>query len=184
LFDKSTEEQNTNINAFLTHELDSIGNVSRHNKSTPYGGFYVLGALYRLQNAATAEMYMRKYWTNMILDGDDTAWENFGKDGGQGSLSHGWSGGPTWYMSTYTLGVQLGFPEPTDLTKVTIAPQAETIEWARGVVPHPAGPVIVDWKVQGNNLFLNYEVTEGVEVIVQPKGRLATKVLWVNGVKR
>ncbi len=181
LFDEAGNDRLDAINEFLAVELDSIGSIARKNKTTPYGGFYILGALYRLQNAETAEMFMRKYWTNMILDGDDTAWENFAKQNGQGSLSHGWSGGPTWYMSTYLLGVQLGFPEPTDLSRVTIAPQAETVSWAKGVVPHPTGPVKVDWKVQGDNLFLNYEATKGVEVVVNPIGSLAKKKLWVNG---
>jgi len=81
------------------------------------------------------------------------------------------------------LGVQLGFPESTDLSKVTISPQSESIEWAKGIVPHPTGHVTIEWEVKGDNLFLNYKVSKGVEVIVKPKGRLARKKLWVNGKK-
>ncbi|MCK5776953.1 MAG: hypothetical protein KAH25_12280, partial [Bacteroidales bacterium] len=183
LYDIATEEQTAYVNKFLAKELDSIGNTSLNNKITPYGSFFALGALYKMENANTAEFFMRKYWQNMVFVGNDCTWEDFSDRNGEGSKSHGWSGAPTWYLSTYTLGVQLGFPESTDLSKVTISPQSETIEWAKGVVPHPTGAVSVNWKVQGDNLFLNYKVAKGVEVIVEPKGRLAQKTLWVNGVK-
>ena len=183
LFDVTTEQQTIEINGFLTTELDSIGNTPRHNKITPYGAFYALGALYKMENAKAAELFMRKNWQNMVFDDNDCTWEDFGTRNGEGSKSHGWSGAPTWYLSTYVLGVQLGFPESTDMSIVTIAPQSESIEWAKGVVPHPTGPVSVDWKIQGDNLFLNYKATKGIEVVVAPKGRLAKKVLWVNGEK-
>jgi len=184
LFDITNKEQAKSVNKFLTRELDSIGNTSRHNKITPYGAFYALGALYKMENAATAEKFMRKNWQKMVFDDNECTWEDFGTRNGHGSKSHGWSGAPTWYMSTYVLGVQLGFPESTDMSIVTIAPQSETIEWAEGVVPHPTGAVSVDWKVQGENLFLNYKATKGTKVVVKPKGRLAKKVLWVNGERR
>jgi len=180
LYDITDSEQTNHINKFLTRELDSIGTTSRHNKITPYGAFYGLGALYKMGNAKTAEMFMRKNWQKMVFDDNDCTWEDFGTRNGHGSKSHGWSGAPTWYMSTYVLGVQLGFPESTDLTMVTIAPQSETIEWARGVVPHPTGTVSVEWKVQGDILFLNYKATKNIEVIVKPKGRLANKTLLIN----
>ncbi len=180
LYDVATEQQMISVNEFLATELDSIGNTPRHNKITPYGAFYALGALYKMENAKTAEMFIRKYWQNMVFDDNDCTWEDFGNQNGHGSKSHGWSGAPTWYMSTYILGVQLGFPEPTNLSVVTIAPQSDTIEWAKGVVPHPAGPVSVEWKVQGDILFLNYKATKDVKVIVKPKGRLANKILLVN----
>jgi alpha-L-rhamnosidase len=183
LYDIADEDQVSDVNQFLTEELDSIGNTARNNKITPYGSFFALGALYKMENAKTAEMFMRKYWQHMVFEGNDCTWEDFTDRNGEGSKSHGWSGAPTWYLSTYVLGVQLGFPESTDLSKVTIAPQSETIEWAKGIVPHPTGPVTIEWKVKGDNLFLNYKVTKGVEVIVKPKGRLAGKLLWVNGKK-
>jgi hypothetical protein len=37
------------------------------------------------------------------------------------------------------------------------------------------------WKTDGNKLLLSYNAPEGVEVIVDPKGFLATKELIVNG---
>jgi hypothetical protein len=119
----------------------------------------------------------------MALQKPGTTWENFGKCGGQTSLSHGWSAHPTYYLSTQVLGVKLGFPDETDLSKITIAPQANDISWARGTVPHPAGTVEVEWYLKGNKLIVNYTAPKNVPCKVKPEGKLAEKELWVNGRK-
>lgn len=183
LWDVSTKEQEYRLSDFFAESLSDIGDLGRHGQATPYGGFYVLGALYKHGNAATAEAFMRKYWGNIVLAGHKTFPENFSVEDAN-SRCHGWSGGPTYYLSTQVLGVQLGFITPFDKEEVIIAPQAETIDWARGVVPHPKGRVVVDWEVVGDILFLNYQVPEGVRVRVAPCGRLAEKALFVNGEKQ
>jgi alpha-L-rhamnosidase len=177
----TTPGQEKQLRDFFARELEDIGSTNRQAKTTPYGGQYIIGALYKHGNADIAERFMKKYWSHMILEGDDTLWENFYYDPHE-SKSHGWSGAPTYYMSTQVLGVQLGFPEPTNLDIITISPQAETIDWAQGTVPHPRGLVKVDWRVVGDVLFLDYEAPEGVPVVVKPRGRLAEFKLVVNGV--
>jgi hypothetical protein len=130
-----------------------------------------------------AESFIRKYWSAMVYKHNDTAWENFGdgSDGsGQGTLSHAWSGHPTYFMSTRILGVRLGFPEIQFPDKIMIKPQSANISWARGVVPHPMGLVKVDWEVRGDKLFLDYETPANAEVVIEPQGTLAHKELIVN----
>ncbi|MCK5906394.1 MAG: hypothetical protein KAG37_02325, partial [Flavobacteriales bacterium] len=56
----------------------------------------------------------------------------------------------------------------------------ENISWARGVVPHPAGKIKIDWKIQGENLIFNLELPKNVPYIVEPKGRLANYNLILN----
>lgn len=182
LFGYTNAAQEKKLQLFFTKKLEDIGSRDRHRQATPYGGFYQTGALYRNGNAALAEFFMRKYWTPMILDGDDTAWENFGNSPNtQGTLSHAWSGNPTYYLSSQTLGVQMGFPYRTSYDTVYIKPQAENINWARGEVPHPKGIVKVDWQVKGDILFVRCETPDGVPFVVQPRGRLADFRLFVNG---
>jgi alpha-L-rhamnosidase len=184
LFGITTQEQEFNLKSFYAETLKDIGDKDRQRMATPYGGFYILGALYRQGYVSTAEQFIRKYWSPMILKHNDTAWENFGdgSDGsGQGTLSHAWSGGPTYYLTTQVLGVELGFPIPADTRHVTIAPQSESITWASGKVPHPKGVIEVDWKIVGNNLFIHCNVPEDVSFDVKPRGRLAEYDLWVNG---
>lgn len=173
-------EMNESIFDFIAEELKDIGEVSRHRKTTPYGSFYVLGALYDYGRPDVAERFIRQYWRRMIYRHNDTAWENF-DDVGIGTLSHAWSGAPTYYMMTQVLGVELGWPRLADPDRLVLAPQSATLNWARGVVPHPRGRVKVFWEIRGDLLWVECEAPEGVEWSVQPKGRLGELRLWVNG---
>jgi alpha-L-rhamnosidase len=166
------EAQLAALGAFWERELRDIGIGTRTARATPYGGFYVIGALYRGGHARIAEDFMRKYWGQMIAYLEDTAWEDF-DPGLNGTLSHAWSGSPTYHLSTQVLGVDLGYPVQGSPDDIVIAPQAETIEWARGTVPHPRGVISVNWRVDGDVLRMHVEVPEGVEYQVKPRGRLA-----------
>ena len=186
LYDCTDTAQTERILAYLKEQLKDIGEDSRTRRITAYGSFYALAALYKQGRADIAERFIRKYWTRMILNGDDTSWEYFGKrgeeaGGGQGTASHAWSGHPAYFLSTEALGVSLGFQKNFSRDTILIAPQSATLTWARGIVPHPLGPVEVEWKIEGDNLFLNYNVAKGVKVKVKPQGRLVRKILWVNG---
>jgi len=170
-------------------EFDLLGIPSPFEKenitrTTSYGGFYALAGLYAKGNAKLAEEYMIKRWSPMIYTGNDTAWEDFDYSNGTWTLSHAWSCGPTYFLSTETLGVKLGYPELFDSETITIAPQSEKLTWAKGTVPHPKGLVSVSWRVAGNNLYLDYTAPEGTPVKVEPKGRLAEYNLIINQTKK
>lgn len=184
LFQCTTKFQTEKVVSYLEKQLRDIGEESRNRRITPYSSFYALAALYRHERADIAERFIRQYWARMILQGNDTAWENFDSDGGgQGTASHAWSGHPTYFLTTEALGVNLGFHKEFDPNQIEIAPQSENLSWAKGVVPHPLGPVTIDWRVEGESLFLNYQAPAGTKVTVRPQGRLSEKILWVNGKK-
>ncbi|MDD6209565.1 MAG: family 78 glycoside hydrolase catalytic domain [Bacteroidales bacterium] len=169
--------------SFLSDALLNIGApINRKQLSSPYGGFYALAALYKYGNAAIAEKYIRKHWGKMIYESDDTAWEDFNRDN-HSTMSHAWSGSPTYYLSTQVLGVDLGFPSYLPSDTIRIAPQAESISWAKGCVPHPKGNVYVEWRAEGDFLFLNYEAPAGVPVTVSPQGKLSKLKLRINSTK-
>lgn len=183
LFGLTRKEHDDKIRVFFKKELADIGNIDRQRKTTPYGGYYVLGALYKLEVAATAERFIRQYWSPMIMRHHDTAWENFGdaSDGkGQGTLSHAWSGSPTFYMTSEILGVPLHFSEfdPDDLV---VAPLSESLEKAEGTVPLPQGNLHISWHIVGDILFVDVDAPEQITWRVKPRGRLAEKKLIVNG---
>ena len=187
LFGYTTPAQEKKLSVFYDESLKDIGSKVRDGLATSYGGFYVLGGLYRHTNTAIAEHFIRRYWSPMMLYLDDTMWEDFAENSElltSGTLSHAWSSAPTFYMSTQVLGVQLGFSAVTDMKTVRIEPQAESITWAKGTVPHPEGLIRVDWSVKGENLFLNYSIPAGLNAIVTPRGKLASYTLWVNGIKK
>ncbi len=170
----------TQEGALSTFWLQQLGpDAPRSRQVSPYGGFYVLGALYRHGHARLAEDYMRRYWAPMLADPEGTLWESF--DRSFGTSSHAWSAAPTYYLSTEVLGVPLGYPEPSDSQHLLIAPQAESLTWARGTVPHRRGPIDVDWRVDGDLLRMSVNVPPGVDYRVRPRGRLATLRLELNG---
>jgi len=145
-----------------------------------YGTFFLLGALYEKGHAELAENTIRQLYQPMLETDVGTIWEHFGQ---KGSLAHAWSTAPNFYLATRTLGVRLGFPENPNPNEIVIAPEAETITWARGKVPHPLGVVSVDWKIDGNKFLLNYDAPRGARVRVAPQGKLAHLEVWVNGKK-
>jgi hypothetical protein len=183
LFGFTTAEQEKRLATYYYGVFNDIGDRDRQGLATPYGAFYALGSFYRHGHAALAEQYIRKYWGPMVLKYNNNVWENFSSEGPQGTMSHAWSGSPTYYLTSQCLGVQLGFPDTdTRVNEVLIMPQAETVNWARGTVPHPLGLIYTFWQVKGDVLFLNYRVPEGVNVTVQPRGRLAGMKLVINNV--
>ncbi len=133
--------------------------------------YYALEGLYRARRAAAAEEAMREYHGLMRRAGAWTLWETL-KEGMQGldSMCHGWSSGALPYLSERVLGVRpvkAGIP-----SRMLIAPEAETLDHAEGVVPHPAGPISVRWKVQGRGLKIAVTKPEEVEIVILPQGRL------------
>jgi alpha-L-rhamnosidase len=88
----------------------------------------------------------------MLAEGATTFWESYDlrwpktnphlslqADGTSGyfvSMAHGWSAGPTAWLTENVLGVR----DPHDGYKtVTIAPELGGLAWARGTVPTPHG---------------------------------------------
>ncbi|MBD3244296.1 MAG: Bacterial alpha-L-rhamnosidase [Chitinivibrionales bacterium] len=134
-----------------------------------YGSFYMLGGLYEAGEAGLAEESMRRVYSLTVEQPTGTIWEHANPTK---SLTHAWSTAPNYYLSTRALGVRLGFPDNASPEQVVIAPESETLSWARGTVPHPCGDVAVEWRVVGNRLELSYAAPEGVRVTVTPRGRL------------
>ena len=177
LFSVANSSQEQMLEAHFEAMLSKSMNAGDRTLS-PYGGFYALGALYRLGQIKLAEELMRREWGRMALEGSDTVWEQFENSA---SLCHAWAGAPTFYLSTKVLGVASGFPELEPSEQLVIAPQSETLDWARGVVPQRSGLVAVDWRIDGENLRVIVDAPAGVKWTVAPVGRLAEKKLWVNG---
>jgi hypothetical protein len=182
-FKQVPENRKDDIREHLKKTMVDIGSRERSGMATPYGSFYIIGAMYDLGLEDLAEFYIRKYWSPMILKHNDTAWENFSdgsNNSGQGTLSHAWSGGPTYFLTAKVLGVDLGYADFSDPDKILIAPQPSGISWARGKIPHPKGIIYIDWKLSGDILFLDYKVPDAVEVDIKPAGTLAGKEIFVN----
>jgi hypothetical protein len=158
--------------------------------STFYG-FYVLQALARAGDAATALDFIRAYWGAMLDLGATTFWEDFNLDwttnaaridelvppgkkdihgdfgaycyvGFRHSLCHGWASGPTAWLSQHVLGVK---PLEPGCKRVRVAPQLGNLRWAEGAYPTPLGPIRVrhERKPDGS-IASKVEAPPGIEV--------------------
>lgn len=176
----ASKEQTPDIIRFIKGKLADFHPDREQYLTGAYGGFYLLGALYEAGETAFAEDCVRRLWGVMVDAPTGTIWEHFNRGK---SLVHAWSTAPNYFLSTRVLGVRLAFPDHAPLDEILIAPEAETVSWARGTVPHPLGPVRVEWRVRGDMLFLEYAAPKGVQPRIEPRGRLAKLTLVVNRIE-
>jgi alpha-L-rhamnosidase len=118
---------------------------------TPYFSFYMLEALSRSGHQLQALEYVRERWASMLQWGATTWWENWHTNG---SLCHGWSSGPTYFLQSEILGVKPALP---GWDEISIAPETAGLPWARGAVPTPHGDIHVEWKSE-KEFLLRVEV--------------------------
>lgn len=109
-----------------------------------YGMFWVLDALGKSGKIAEALEVIKTYYGYMLSHGATTWWEHFTADQfWHSSLSHGWSGAPTWFLTTYVLGYQR-----TGLNEWQLRPALQELDELRGEVPFDEDKVVIHWKWQ------------------------------------
>jgi hypothetical protein len=118
-----------------------------HCRVNAYFAHYLIDLLAIENLDCDAIQFISENYGRMIDGGAVTSWEYFFCGVGA-SRCHAWSAAPTWYMTENVLGVSIG---PADMGyPVTVNPKPGHLEWAKGVVPHPAGPIKVRWKMGQN----------------------------------
>ena len=148
---------------------------TRHDDDpiTPYYGYFLLQTMSELNQNQDALNYIRLNWGDMLRRGATTWWEKFNPAWPDDmkwaldqtaylSLCHGWSSGPTVYLTENVLGVR---PTSAGYATAEIAPQLGDLKWAEGDVPTPAGVIHV--RVERNK--------DKVQCVVKlPKNVIAT----------
>lgn len=141
-----------------SHVLSQTGKPTfRPDIVTPYYGAYVLNAMAKMNHRRAALRWMREYWGGMLAEGATTFWEAYdpswpkdhphldlqadGRSGYFVSMAHGWSAGPTYWLTEQILGIQ---PTSPGFSTVTIRPDLAGLAWARGSEPTPHGLLSVD----------------------------------------
>jgi hypothetical protein len=116
-----------------------------------YFRFYLFNALGK---AGLGDRYVGQLqpWRNMLKDGLSTfsEWEVQPR-----SDCHAWSASPNYHLLSLVCGMTPGSP---GFRTVLIQPQLGSLRWVRGTLPHPDGPVSVDFK-RGAKGQLNGTVT-------------------------
>ncbi|HEX5323113.1 MAG TPA: alpha-L-rhamnosidase C-terminal domain-containing protein [Capsulimonadaceae bacterium] len=156
---------------------------------SPFYGYYVLEARAKAGDYAGCLEAIRRFWGGMLDFGATSFWEHFDLDwtenasridelvpegkrdihkdcgehcyvGLRHSLCHGWSGGPTAWLSDHVLGVR---PVTPGFAQVTIDPHLCDLEWAEGAVPTPHGPIDIRHERQpGGTINSEIGLPEGV----------------------
>jgi alpha-L-rhamnosidase len=155
----------------------ALSNIKQDTPSdpviSPYFNAYLLDALAKTNHNKQALDWIRQYWGGMLAEGATSFWESYDlrwpktnphlslqADGTSGyfvSLAHGWSAGPTAWLSENVLGIS---PATPGYKHVTIEPDLMGLDWAQGSVPTPNGPIKIRIdKLKGITL----DLPQGVE---------------------
>lgn len=162
---------------------------------TPYYNFYVISAMAGAGQYEPAVDWIRKYWGGMIRRGATSFWEayNLGlpkygwhrmlrADFGQGyfvSLAHGWSSGPTVWLTEEILGIK---PTAAGFKQVSIRPELAGLKWARGSDPTPRGLITVDYQIAPDGrLTASLDLPPGTDAAVSMPVSQGTTTVQVNG---
>lgn len=170
---------------------DEVVAVGGGKGFSTFYGYYMLEALAKAGEYEKAMDIINTFWGAMLDLGATTFWEDFNlewipdaapidepvpagkKDihgdfgaycypGFRHSLCHGWSSGPTAWLSDHVLGVKI---VNVERKQVRIEPHLGKLEWAKGTYPTPWGVIEVSHEKQAD-------------------GKIATKVKLPKGVKR
>jgi hypothetical protein len=147
---------------------------------SPYYGYFVLSAMGSLHQEQDALNLIRNYWGDMISRGAVTWWEMFDPSWprdfnwvidrlGYLSLSHGWSSGPTSFLTEHILGVQ---PTASGYENVTIQPNLCDLEWAEGNVPTPHGIIYVKVSRRKSQIIVKVKLPAGITAHIVVPGEI------------
>ncbi len=82
---------------------------------------------------------------------------------GMGDLSHGWTSTPLYQMSARILGVE---PASPGFDRILVKPRLGDLQWAKGIVPTPHGPVSVSWAAEKDGLRFDVTLPEGASGVL------------------
>jgi len=151
---------------------------------SPYYNNYVIYALSLTGHNDSGLRVLRDYWGAMLAEGATSCWEaydprwpkndfhaNLYADGNHGyfvSLCHGWSSGPTSWLTERVLGVR---PTGGGFQTADIAPNLGDLKWAEGDVPTPRGLIHVRADKTSSGLAVRLTLPPGVDARVTLEGK-------------
>jgi hypothetical protein len=147
---------------------------------SPFWSYYALLALQEAGLPAAALEYQRLGWGLMLEHGATSCWEMWDR---HTSLCHGWSAAPAMILPAYTLGI---LPLTPGFARFRVAPRFADLEWARGTVPTPHGPIACAWRRRGDTVTLRLTVPAGTraEVDAAPPGQPGWRIATKQGARR
>lgn len=161
---------------------------------SPYYNFYAISAMAGAGHRRETLDWIRKYWGGMINEGATSFWEGYDPswpkqdfhahlqaDDGEGyyvSLAHGWSSGPTVWLTEQILGVR---PLQPGFREASIRPDLAGLQWARGAVPTPSSPIRVDYKSGAHGFDARIDLPPGITAKTSMPVCPSQNSIFVNG---
>ena len=129
----------------LARDLLLKSAASRRTKTltaSPFFYAYVLDALAEAGFRAELVDLIAQKWGQMLEQNATTFWEVWNPTPND-SRCHAWSASPLYHLSQQVLGVM---PVDVGWKQVRIAPLPGKLDFAKGIVPSPLGPIRVEWE--------------------------------------
>jgi len=160
-------------------KVHMTGNIDESEVMSPYYGYFVLQAMAKLGQPQAGLELIRRYWGDMLRRGATTLWEKFDPVWPEDmkatldkmpylSLSHGWSTGPTSFLTETILGVR---PTGAGFKTVEIRPQLGDLTWAEGDVPTPNGLIHVRVDRKGDSVTASVTLPANVSATISLGGK-------------
>ena len=138
------------------------------HQPSPYFCFYVFRALAKCGRYDLALTALREKWRPMLDAGHQTFWETFVTDKDPGhfpeSYCQMWSCTPLYDLPAEVLGVK---PLKPGFRTFEVCPTPVDLQWAKGRVPTPQGPIQVAWERKSTLLHLDLCVPDRCAAIVR-----------------
>ena len=149
--------------------IESLLELLSSDPSSPnvniYGMYWVLEALGRTDHIPDALDIMELYYGHLVDLGATMLWEHFNSNLYQwASLSHGWGGAPTWFLTTYVLGARQTGPNSW-----LVKPALDGLDNASGALPLRDGTLHIEWErvaCQEAHITINAENNSSGEVYI------------------
>jgi len=166
--------------ANLGHVADWLS--QRGMKCSVYAAQYLLEGLFESGDPTAAIDLViapgNRSWRHMVESGTTITWEAWDlKYKPNQDWNHAWGAAPANLLPRYILGVQ---PLTPGWKQARISPHPGMLMFARGKVPTPRGPILVDWK-RGQTFKLSLELPVGMTGRVDLPDVPDAKEVLVNG---
>jgi alpha-L-rhamnosidase len=170
----------------LVPEHEKLGVVEwlqdRDMDCSVYAAQYLLEGLFCNNGARKAIELITaptdRSWRHMVESGTTITWEAWDlKYKPNQDWNHAWGAAPANLLPRFVLGVE---PLEPGWSQASIRPCPGALTRARGKVPTPRGPILIDWE---NNETFQVSITlpDGVLAMVELPGQENSRGVYVNG---
>lgn len=146
-------------------EMERDGNAFGNKVISPLMCTYEAANHFEYGTAEDALDLIKRCWGTMLKKGARTFWEFTWNDPTSRwpIPAHAWSGGPTYLLPAYVLGIK---PIEPGYRKVNIKPHLGNLSLVKGVVPTPFGLIAVKYKrVDSGKWRCIFSIPKGVQYV-------------------